>query len=253
MKNDSPILLHIPHASVHIPKEERSRFCLPDLDDELLKMTDRYCDELFADYDAVVFPVSRLVCVPERFRDDAQESMSRIGMGAVYTKTSSGEPFRRLTAEEREGLLRRYYDPHHRRLTAAVEAKLQTHGRCLIVDGHSFHPTPLPYEPDQAPDRPDFCIGTDPYHTPDRLAEEAVTFLKRQGFSVFRNSPYSGSMAPLKYYGRDRHVCSIMIEINRRLYMDERGNRSDRFSLIQSIITTLIEKLAVMTPHLYLK
>lgn len=242
MKNDSTILLHIPHASTSIPKEERSRFCLPDLNDELLKMTDRYCEELFTGYDAVVFPVSRLVCDPERFRDDAQESMSRIGMGAVYTKTSSGEPLRRLTAAEREGLLRRHYDPHHRRLTAAVEAKLQTHGRCLIVDGHSFHPAPLPYEPDQEPDRPDFCIGTDPYHTPGQLAEEAMTFLKRQGFSVFRNSPYGGSLVPLKYYWRDQRVCSIMIEINRKLYMDERGKRSDSFSLIQRTIATLLEE-----------
>ncbi len=243
MKNDSPILLHVPHASIRIPKKERSLFCLPDLDDELLKMTDRYCDELFTGYDTVVFPVSRLVCDPERFRNDELESMSRMGMGAVYTKTSSGELLRRITEDERESLLQRYYDPHHRRLTVAVEAKLQTHGWCLIVDGHSFHPAPLPYEPDQEPDRPDFCIGTDPYHTPDRLAEEAMMFLKRQGFSVFRNSPYGGSLVPLKYYGRDRRVCSIMIEINRKLYMDKRGKRSDSFSLIQRTITTLIEKL----------
>ena len=243
MKNDSSILLHIPHASIIIPEEERSRFSLPDLGDELLKMTDRYCDELFTGYDAVVFPVSRLVCDPERFRDDEQESMSRIGMGAAYIKTSSCEPLRGLTAGERESLLQRYYDPHHRRLTAAVEAKLQTHGRCLIVDGHSFHPKPLPYEPDQDLDRPDFCIGTDPYHTPGRLAEETVAFLKRRGFTVSRNSPYSGSLVPMKFYGRDRRICSIMIEINRRLYMDEKGQRSDSFSLIQRSVSMLLEKL----------
>ena len=243
MKNNSPILLHIPHASIIIPGVVRSRFCFQDLDDELLKMTDRYCDQLFIGYDAVIFPLSRLVCDPERFRDDEQESMSRIGMGAVYTNTSSCETLRRIEAEERERLLQRYYDPHHRLLTAAVEAKLQTHGRCLIVDGHSFHPTPLPYEPDQAPDRPDFCIGTDPYHTPEGLAVEAMTFLNRQGFSVCKNSPYSGSLVPLKYYGKDRRVGSIMIEINRRLYMDEKGQRSGSFSLIQRTITTLIEKL----------
>lgn len=243
MKSDSPILLHIPHASIIIPAEERSRFCLPDLEDELLKMTDRYCDELFTGYDAVVFPVSRLVCDPERFRDDEQESMSRIGMGAVYTKTSSGEPLRGITARERESLLQRYYDPHHHRLSAAVEAKLQTHGRCLIVDGHSFHPVPLPYEPDQEPERPDFCIGTDPYHTPRRLAEEAMAFLKRRGFSAFENSPYSGSLVPMKFYERDQRVCSIMIEINRRLYMDENRERSDSFSLIQRTIAALLEKL----------
>lgn len=242
MKNDSPILLHIPHASVHIPKEERSRFCLPDLDEELIQMTDRYCDELFAGYDAVVFPVSRLVCDPERFRDDAQESMSRIGMGAVYTKSSSGEPLRRITAEEREGLLRRYYDPHHRRLTAAVEAKLQTYGRCLIVDGHSFHPTPLPYEPDQAPDRPDFCIGTDPYHTPPCLSAAAIRFLQQEGFSVEMNRPYAGSLVPLKQYQRDKRVSSIMIEVNRRLYMNPDGERGKGFSMTAKTIADLLER-----------
>ena len=243
MKNDSPILLHIPHASIAIPEEERSRFCLPDLEEELLKMTDRYCDELFTGFDSIIFPVSRLVCDPERFRNDEQESMSRIGMGAVYTKTSSCEPLRTITAGERGSLLQRYYDPHHARLTAAVEAKLQAYGRCLIVDGHSFHPTSLPYEPDQEPDRPDFCIGTDPYHTPERLAAEAMVFLRRQGFSVSQNRPYSGSLVPMEFYGSDRRVGSIMIEINRRLYMDGNGQRSISYASIQRTVSVLLEKL----------
>ena len=242
--NDSPILLHVPHASIRIPKKERSLFCLPDLDDELLKMTDRYCDELFTGYDAVIFPVSRLVCDPERFRDDEQESMSIVGMGATYTKASSGDFLRRITADEREGLLQRYYDPHHRRLTEAVEAKLKTHGRCLIVDGHSFHPVPLPYEPDQAPDRPDFCIGKDMYHTPPRLAEATIRFLQQAGFSVEMNRPYAGSIVPLQYYQRDHRVSSIMIEVNRRLYMTPYGKRGLAFTMTKKTIATLLECLS---------
>ncbi|MBR2605773.1 MAG: N-formylglutamate amidohydrolase [Clostridia bacterium] len=243
MTNNSPLLLHIPHASIFIPPEELPRFCPVDLAGELLKMTDRYCDELFTGYEKVAFPVSRLVCDPERFRDDAQETMSRIGMGAIYTKTSSGDPLRWVTEEEREKLLRQYYDPHHARLTEAVEEKLKVHGRCLIIDDHSFHPIPLPYEPDQEPDRPDFCIGTDPYHTPEKLAIAAMTFLQREGFTVSLNRPYAGSLVPLKYYRRDGRVCSIMIEINRRLYMDENGRRSERFSSIQRTVSVLLEKL----------
>ena len=210
---------------------------------ELLKMTDRYCDELFTGFDAVVFPVSRLVCDPERFRDDTQETMAQIGMGTVYTRTSSGEVLRRVTEEDREKLLRRYSDPHHTRLTEAVEEKLRIYGRCLIVDGHSFHPVPLPYEPDQKTGRPDFCIGTDPYHTPGLLADYAMGFLQSEGFSVFLNRPYGGSLVPMKYYGRDRRICSIMIEINRRLYMDGNGQRSNRFSSIQRTVSMLLEKL----------
>ena len=241
MKNHSPILLHIPHASIYIPPEELPRFCPVDLADEQLKMTDRYCDELFAGYDSVVFPVSRLVCDPERFRDDAQETMSKVGMGAIYTKTSSGAPLRRISLEERKELLQRYYDPHHARLTAVVEQKLLTHGRCLIVDGHSFHPEPLPYEPDQDSDRPDFCIGTDPYHTPDRLAALAGDFLRREGFSVSLNRPYGGSLVPLKYYQQDRRVSSIMIEVNRKLYMDSDGTRGRAFKMTAKVIADLLK------------
>lgn len=178
MNHDSPILLHIPLASMIIPEEERSRFCLNDLHEELLKMTDRYCDELFTGFDSVIFPISRLVCDPERFRGDEQETMSQIGMGAVYTSTSSGNLLRRTREDEREGILRRYYDPHHERLASVTKTKLEIHKRCLIIDGHSFHPTPLPYEPDQDPVRPSFCIGTDPFHMPSVLAEAAECFLR---------------------------------------------------------------------------
>ena len=243
MKTDSPILLHVPHASTFIPSEELPRFYPVDLADEQLKMTDRYCDELFTGYDSVVFPVSRLICDPERFRDDAQEAMSRVGMGSIYIKTSSGAALRKLTHEEREGLLRRYYDPHHARLTAGVEQKLQTHRRCLIVDGHSFHPSPLPYEPDQDPNRPDFCIGTDPFHTPEGLAALAVDFLQWRGFSVSLNRPYAGSLVPLKYYRRDRRVLSLMIEINRSLYMDVEGRRVGSFDLVHYTVSALLVKL----------
>ena len=243
MTKNSPLLLHVPHASTVIPQEELPRFCTVDLADEQLKMTDRYCDELFSGYDSVIFPVSRLVCDPERFRDDAEETMSRIGMGAVYSRASSGGLFRRVTEEEREDLLRQYYDPHHARLTEVVEEKLRTYGKCLIVDGHSFHPVPLPYEPDQSPNRPDFCIGTDPYHTPKQLSNLAMDFLRKEGFSVSLNRPYGGSLVPMKYYGRDRRICSIMIEINRRLYMDGNGQRSNLFSSIQRTVSDLLEKL----------
>ena len=246
MKKDSPILLHIPHASTHIPPGELSRFYPIDLHYELLKMTDRYCDELFTGYDSVVFPVSRLVCDPERFRDDVQETMSRVGMGAIYTKTSSGAALRRVAREEREGILQRYYDPHHAKLTAAVEQKLQTQGRCLIVDSHSFHPVPLPYEPDHDPDRPDFCIGTDPFHTPERLADLAMSFLQREAFSVSLNRPYAGSLVPLKYYQQDYRVSSIMIEVNRRLYMNPDGKQGSAFNMTTKVIANLLKSLSAL-------
>ncbi len=239
----SPVVIHVPHASVSIPAAERGSF-LRDLSDELLKMTDHYCDEIFCTGNrSVVFPVSRLVCDPERFRDDAQESMCAVGMGAVYTRTHDGDALRNVNSAQRERILKTYYDPHHAALAAEVSRTLDQSGRCLIIDGHSFFPKPLPYESDQSIRRPDFCIGTDLYHTPEALVNAAAVFLRERGYSVAVNSPFAGALVPLGYYRRNPHVRSIMIEINRRLYMHEDGSRSESFQVICRIIRMLIKTL----------
>src|SRR4051794_18204925 len=109
-------IAHIPHASLVIPPGLRGTFCLSDdaLKLELLRMTDRYTDELF-DLGAAVattvrFPVSRLVVDPERFLDDDSEPMAGRGMGVIYTRTSQGEALRvAVESAVRESLLARYY------------------------------------------------------------------------------------------------------------------------------------------------
>jgi hypothetical protein len=86
-----PLVLHIPHASSVIPADLRETLLLDDdaLRRELLIMTDWHTDRLFAfpGTEAVVHPVSRLICDPERFVDDAREPMASFGMGVVYTRT----------------------------------------------------------------------------------------------------------------------------------------------------------------------
>lgn len=239
----SSVVIHVPHASTVIPESERNAFQI-DLTDELLKMTDHYCDKLFCgDYPSVVFPVSRLVCDPERFRDDVQESMSSVGMGAVYTRTHDGAILRTIDAATRERILQTWYDPHHAALTEAVQSTLDRTGRYLIIDGHSFPSKPLPYEPDQNSNRPDFCIGTDPYHTPNQLTETAIRFLQSRGYSVAVNSPFAGTLVPMRFYQKDKRVSSIMIEVNRRLYMNGNGSRNEDFLRIQAILQFCIVNL----------
>ena len=237
------VLLHIPHASAVIPAKERKLFCVCDaaLEDELLKMTDRYTDILFGGAcDAVVFPVSRLVCDPERFRSDANEPMARVGMGAVYSHSYTGQRLRTLTDRERERILRQYYDLHHEALTKAVERKLRKDGSGLIVDCHSFSPYPLPHEPDLDPARPDFCIGTDSFHTPAALTNLVCRFLSARGHSVAINAPFAGTIVPLSFYQKDPRVWSIMIEVNRGLYMDDQGLPRRSFSYVRDVIQSLL-------------
>lgn len=245
------MILHIPHSSSLIPDDVRETFVLSDkeLKAELLTMTDAFTDELFSlangEATRIVYPVSRLVTDPERFTDDSQEPMAQKGLGVVYMKTSEGRVLRdHLSALQRQELIDRYYRPHHLALRDAVEAELNGRGEALIIDCHSFPASPLPYEDDQNPDRPDICIGTDRYHTPPELADSLIRSCREVGFSVAVNRPFAGSMVPLDYYEKDSRVQSIMIEINRRLYMDERtGKKNQGFEKTLTRIRSALENL----------
>ena len=241
---DSPLVVHVPHASRYIPEDMRRDFLCLDLDRELLLMTDLYCDELFdTEAERILFPVSRLVCDPERFRDPEEEIMEKVGMGAVYTRCSGGLPLRDIDALDREKILRRYYDPHHQRLTEAVRRRLLSWERCLIIDGHSFSPEPLSHESDQTTPRPDICIGTDSFHTSPRLAERAMTFFRRSGYECCLNRPFAGTIVPGAYYRRDPRVASLMIEINRKLYMNADGERNAEFQKTVEVIGAFLDMM----------
>lgn len=220
------MILHVPHASRLIPGHLRGMFVLSDseLERELLLMTDAYTDELFRLPGATVVraAVSRLVVDVERFEDDEMEPMSKVGMGKVTARTSSGLPLKRpLRGREIQSLVDAYYRPHHLALESAVEDELRREGRALIVDCHSFPSRPLPCDQDQREPRPDACIGTDEYHTPEAMCRFLVEKLERQGLTVKINQPYSGTIVPMKHYSREPRVRSVMIELNRALYMDE--------------------------------
>ena len=247
--NKLPVVLHIPHASRSIPEEFLPDILLDaaELETELLRMTDAYTEEAAAgDWAAFVLkaPVSRLVVDVERFRDDAAEPMSQVGMGAVYTRTHDGRPLRAVDPVKREAMLRRLYDLHHAQFAWTVNEMLARVHRCLIIDVHSFPSTPLPYEPEQSPDRPDICIGTDSFHTPPQLADAALGFFAARGWSVRENSPFAGSIVPLPHYGKERRVASVMVEFYRALLMDEAtGARKKSASGLLGLLPALAEQL----------
>jgi N-formylglutamate amidohydrolase len=242
------IVLHIPHASRHIPAEERQaiRLAEDELNNELLRMTDAFTDELFprtpAEAGRVVFPLSRLVCDVERFPSDEDEPMATRGMGVIYTRTSMGETLRaQPDAATRQALLDRWYWPHHARLERMVSDAAARCGHCLIVDCHSFPSVPIPHELDQTEPRADFCVGTDPHHTPSSVRDALVAAVKEAGYSVTVDTPFAGALVPLAFYRKDRRIRSVMIEVNRRLYMNERsGSKKRSFEQVRVVVGRLI-------------
>lgn len=245
------MILHIPHSSMLIPDDIRRQFILSDdeLEKELLSMTDLYTDDLFhplTKFDtAIIYPVTRLVVDPERFIVDKQEPMSEKGMGVIYTKTAHGKDLRHsITHQERTMLINMFYFWHHDILTNAVESELRINGSALIVDCHSFPSVPLPYEFSQSLDRPDICIGVDSFHTPEELSLECIKSFQEKGYTVRINQPFSGTIVPMPHYLKNKDVQSIMIEVNRSLYMYENtGEKKTKYDKVRSDLESVLEGL----------
>lgn len=233
------LILHIPHSSTIIPLKEG--YCITDemLNQEILKLTDWYTDDLFENETDVSIKAnfSRIFCDTERFSEDSQEIMAQYGMGVLYNKTDSGESLRNISPELRKHILENYYWKHHNQLTENVRLQLEKFGRATIVDCHSFPNKPLIRALDQSTFRPDFNIGTDAFHTPKKLIDASITFFKEKGFSLGVDSPYSGAIVPLQFYKKNKNVQSIMLEINRALYLNEPSNeKSIRYREINQIV-----------------
>ena len=62
---------------------------------------------------------------------------------------------------------------------------------------------------DQSVDRPDICLGTDSFHTPESLLEEFLEAFQEAGFRTKVNAPFSGAIVPLRFYRIDKAVQSI--------------------------------------------
>ena len=222
-----PVVVHAPHGGTWIPDEERCRFLLDDaaLAEEIRVMTDHRTGllaEATAGLGAAVFVnrLSRLVADPERFPDEREE-MEAVGMGFAYTATSAGEPLRRLTAGGRARIKRRWYDPYALALEQLVVEVCGRFGRCVIIDLHSYPTRPLPYEQHPEALRPEVCIGTDDFHTPEELAGLVEDACRGIGLSRARNTPFAGSYVPLSLYRQYEAVWSVMLEVRRDVYPDE--------------------------------
>lgn len=251
------VVLHVPHDSTAIPEVVRRQFVLDDqeLRDELVRITDHHTLEIFRssidDRQVIRSPVSRLVVDVERFPEDAKEPMAARGMGAIYRKTTLLEDLRGpITPEEREMLFRNYYKPHHAAFEHTVTRTLAEHGRCLVVDCHSFPDKPLPYElVSSSASRPDICIGSDPFHSRDELISTFCNEFQQAGYSVSINDPFAGAIVPMTHYSKDKRVEAIMVEVNRRLYLksgtSEKTSNFDEHALqIRQCCISAIDKVS---------
>lgn len=228
------ILLHVPHSSSSFP--ENSNHSYNDLDYEERLLVDYYTDELFVSHaetehiSSVVFPYCRLYCDVERLINDPLE---KEGLGIRYlreVKTGSGYPYRSFSSKNEAFI--QYIDFH-----SSVSKKIIAMGEgTLLIDCHSFSSKPNLLNSN--PPDIDICIG---YNDDDTCPNKVVIgnivhYFESLGYKVGMNEPFSNSKTfsvPIKYH-------SAMIEVNKRLYMDELTlEKTEGFNKLQQEIRLL--------------
>ncbi len=247
---DSHILIHIPHSSLHIPQDMTDDYLLSkeqlELDCKIL--ADMYTDDLFGvpfeKFGGMRLDVNRAFIDVERFREDNNEPMSKIGMGVAYTKTSELKDLRILKYKDK---ILDIYDAYHSALDNLVEQKVQKFGKCLIVDCHSFPSIPRAFMLDSNIDDIAICIGYEDFHKDINAVFILENGFKAKGYKVSHNMPYSGSIVSNKHFGKDNRVKSVMIELNRGIYMDDihTFKQNENYQTIKNIIEDTFNKLKI--------
>ena len=235
------ILLHIPHSSMQFPENIKHTFSDLDADERLL--IDYYTDELFmpekerGQIQSVKFPYCRLYCDVERLIKDPLEEN---GLGISYRRqvpcvNGHGQIIRSFSTKEQAFEL--YADYH----TQVAKKIVELSDKLLLIDCHSFSNKPNLLNSN--PPDIDICIGynddiTQPNN--DIIGNIEQHFLSR-GYKVGINTPFSNSKTfdvPVEYH-------SVMIEVNKRLYMNEQTlEKTNGFDKLKVDIQSLYEKLS---------
>jgi N-formylglutamate amidohydrolase len=196
------LVLNIPHSSIDGIGQAKWNNKVALLS-EVKRWTDWYTDLLFVPdkrdgIKTIIGDYSRFFVDVERLPNDPLEE---IGQGILYEKFNGLK--RLIGVEERRGLMAYY-------LGYSKNLKEMLNEHSLLIDCHSF--------PSDLSDV-DICIGynNDWSRPTDFVIELCKSVFEKQGYQVGINTPYANAIAPETGYAYN----SIMIEVNKRLYLNE--------------------------------
>ncbi|HKJ74130.1 MAG TPA: N-formylglutamate amidohydrolase [Alphaproteobacteria bacterium] len=236
-----PFVLSSPHSGSYYPDEllAQSR-----LDQRMLRLSeDSYVDEIFGLAPTLGAPLLKAVYSrayvdpnrepfeldPEMFAEplpgyiNSRSDRVAIGFGTVAREVARGISIYRGKLHYAEALSRieRIYFPYHRALEKLLDETRARFGQAILIDCHSMPSSGLAAFGPQG--SPDIVLG-DRFGQSCRagLMVEAEAALKALGYKVVRNHPYAGGFITEQYGRPADGIHALQIEINRRLYMDER-------------------------------
>jgi N-formylglutamate amidohydrolase len=262
-----PLVFDSPHSGAIYPADFGHAAPL----EILRRAEDAFVDELFADAPAhgasllaALFPRSYID--PNRHEADIDLSLldgawphalaptrrSRRGLGLIRRILRGDLPLydRRLSVAEVKARIDNYYRPYHAELEAMLDAAHGRWRRVWHVNCHSMRalgrkPGDPPFGGNGRP-RADFVLGDLDGEACDGEFRDLVQgTLTAMGYRVVLNKPFKGAELVARYSDPAAGRHSLQIEINRRLYMDERAvAKTADFATLKTDIDRLIAEIA---------
>jgi N-formylglutamate deformylase len=234
-----PLVVDSPHSGLAFPAEGR---CVAP-PDALLSSRDAYVDRLWAGTpDAggclVAATFHRAFIDANRDELDIDPQLlaepwpglrptvySARGLGLIRRWALPKVPMydRLLPAAEVRSRIERYYRPYHDALGRALDDAFGQFGAVWHIDCHSMKSIGNAMNIDDGQGRPDLVVSDRAGTTADPAFTRWVAGCWSElGYHAAINHPYSGGDIVRRYGAPARGRHSIQIEINRRLYMNER-------------------------------
>tara|TARA_Y100000817_G_C16769390_1_gene505391 strand:- start:67 stop:951 length:885 start_codon:yes stop_codon:yes gene_type:complete len=146
---------------------------------------------------------------------------SRSGIGLVPTHNVKGEKIykKNLLWEDVHYRISNYYLPWHKLLRDEINRLLKIFGHVFVIDLHSMPSSNYNLISQDV----DFVIGNNFDNSSSKYARQILAkHIESSGYKILFNNPYSGGFITKNYSSPKKNVQCIQIEINKKLYMDEK-------------------------------
>jgi N-formylglutamate amidohydrolase len=259
----APLVLDSPHSGHDFPAD----FDAIVSEAELRESEDCYVDELWGAAHELGLPLlaakfPRTYLDPNRHAGDVDLDLiegpwpweyrpsgkARIGKSLIWRTLEDGRPIyaRKLAPDTVRRRIERFHAPYHQSLQEMLEKAHQKAGRVYHINCHSMRAVAGKQSEEGAGSvRADFVLGDrDGTTCEPRFTQTVFKALAGMGYDVKVNDPYKGVELVRAYSDPKAGRHSLQIEINKRLYMDEKTLRkSAGFSTLQKNLGELLRIL----------
>ena len=235
----NPLLITVPHSGKFYPRIFLKHFNkdislvrkIEDFESEKLLslLEDKSADVLIAECSRAVIDLNRSRRAIDNNMFDGvvekgivqEEEMIKFGLGVIPKKSYNDLIFsNKLPISYAECLLKEYYDPFHNKLSQQIKHLINIFNICIHIDLHTMPSKAL----QNFKVEPDIVLGN---NFGKSCSTNLLNYFKnnfiRHGLVVEINNPYAGGYITRKYGNISMNVHTIQIEVNRKLYMDEKN------------------------------